>query len=104
MPAPAREHVFFASFLVAPFVGQAKMKRNLGDDPRAQPFKTLKKHVEGRKPPIALLEVQDWEVVHERQRREVLKVLLDDKTLPGGPWGLRSVPGYVSLRGPGKYM
>ncbi|CAE8711077.1 unnamed protein product, partial [Polarella glacialis] len=88
MPASEEEHLFYGSFLAMPLLNRSG-KRTYANDPKARPLKALRAHLSARRPPLALLEVPDWDSIPLSQQRGVLDFLLK------GPdeWNLR-IPGF----------
>ena len=65
-------------------------KRNCRSHPLSKRMSAIRAHLLARSPPLALLEVADWDCVAAKQPENVLKSILDDPE----DVGLRSVPGY----------
>lgn len=96
-PAAAEEDLFVAAFSCAPFLNRdaARNRHTCFDDPRALAFWRQRRHVEVRRPRVAVFEVADFEEAPLATRPGVLAFLLDGVDQRAGThWGLRSVPGY----------
>ena len=65
-------------------------KRNCRSHPLSKRMSAIRAHLLARSPPLALLEVADWDCVAAKQQENVLKFILADPE----DVGLRSVPGY----------
>ena len=65
-------------------------KQHCRSHPLSKRMSAIRAHLLARSPPLALLEVADWDCAAAKQPENVLKSIL------GGPEdvGLRSVPGY----------
>ncbi|CAJ1421142.1 unnamed protein product [Effrenium voratum] len=83
MPASA-EHIFHAEFEVLPLMAYF-FKTGLEQD-KAVPARTLlaiQAHLRDRQPPVALVEVPDWEKLHGSQQRRALDFIREQISVPG---------------------
>ena len=86
LPVDVDETLLFGCFPAASLLGVADLG-DAGDaegDPK-RPLDVLRRHLLSRKPPVALLEVSDWDCIAATRRKAVLEGILDDPS-----WGLRT--------------